>query len=93
MDDIASCIKRIYLNIDHINGLHDTSLTSINEQQWKKTSNELEQYEDQTSTMNTSIKNRIKALEASNANHKKNSDLNIRQAQVSAWVKKRGAKT
>lgn len=36
--------------------------------------------------MNTHIKNRIKALEASNASHVKNSDLNIRRAQVSCTL-------
>jgi hypothetical protein len=32
--------------------------------------------------MNKNVKNRIKSLEASNAKHKKNSDLNIRKVQV-----------
>lgn len=36
--------------------------------------------------MNNNIKNRIKALESSNAKHPRNSDLNIRRAQVQIVV-------
>ncbi|KAI8881476.1 t-SNARE [Backusella circina FSU 941] len=87
VDDISSAIRKVHLNIDRISGLHDSSLSSTNEQQWKQSSHELKQYEDQTSIMNKNVKNRIKALEASNTKHKKNSDLNIRKVQV-ARIKK-----
>ncbi|KAG1058186.1 hypothetical protein G6F46_006809 [Rhizopus delemar] len=87
IDDISTSIKTVNKNIDIINDLHDSSLVSINEKQWKQTSKQLSQFVSDTSTMNTHIKNRIKALEASNASHVKNSDLNIRRAQV-ARVKK-----
>ncbi|CEG63686.1 hypothetical protein RMATCC62417_00793 [Rhizopus microsporus] len=83
IDDISASVKAINRNIDIISELHDTSLVSINEKQWKQTSKQLSQFVDETSAMNTSIKNRIKALEASNSTHPKNSDLNIRRAQVS----------
>lgn len=82
MDDISSSIKNINRNIDLISDLHDSSLVSINEQQWKQNSRQLSQFVEDTSNMNNSIKNRIKALESSNARHPKNSDLNIRRAQV-----------
>ncbi|CAO3672300.1 unnamed protein product [Rhizopus stolonifer] len=87
IDEISTSIKAVNQNIDLINELHDSSLVSINEKQWKQTSKQLSQFVNETSTMNTHIKNRIKALEANNAAHTKNSDLNIRKAQV-ARVKK-----
>ncbi|KAI9271395.1 t-SNARE [Sporodiniella umbellata] len=87
IDDISISVKAVNQNIDLINELHDSSLVSINEKQWKQTSKQLDQCVNETSTMNTHIKNRIKALEANNASHRKNSDLNIRKAQV-ARVKK-----
>ncbi|KAK4517205.1 uncharacterized protein ATC70_000537 [Mucor velutinosus] len=83
VDDISSSIKSINRNIDLISDLHDSSLVSINEQQWKQNSRQLSQFVEDTSSMNSNIKNRIKALESSNAGHPKNSDLNIRRAQVS----------
>ncbi|GAA5805648.1 t-SNARE [Helicostylum pulchrum] len=85
--EISSCIKVIHQNIDLISELHDSSLISINEQQWKKNSSQLSQFVNETSSMNTNIKNRIKALESSNAKHPNNSDLKIRRAQA-ARVKK-----
>ncbi|KAI8086889.1 t-SNARE [Gilbertella persicaria] len=87
IDDISSSIKQVQQNIDIISELHDTSLVSINEQQWKQNSSQLSQFVQGTSEMNRNLRNRIKALEASNASHPKNSDLNIRKAQV-ARVKK-----
>ncbi|CEP12973.1 hypothetical protein [Parasitella parasitica] len=83
VDDISSSIKNVNRNIDQIGELHDSSLVSINEQQWKQNSKQLSQFVKDTSSMNNNIKNRIKALESSNARHPKNSDLNIRRAQVS----------
>ena len=82
MDDIATSIKAINRNIEQIRDLHDSSLVSINEQQWKQNSTQLSHMVNDTSSMNTNVKNRIKALESSNAKHPKNSDLNIRKAQV-----------
>lgn len=87
VDDISSSIKTINRNIDLISELHDSSLVSINEQQWKQNSSQLSQFVKDTSSMNNNVKNRIKALESSNATHPKNSDLNIRRAQA-ARVKK-----
>ncbi|KAG1084227.1 hypothetical protein G6F42_021881 [Rhizopus arrhizus] len=82
VDDISSSIKSINRNIDLISDLHDSSLVSINEQQWKQNSRQLSQFVEDTSSMNSNIKNKIKALESSNAKHPRNSDLNIRRAQV-----------
>lgn len=87
VDDISTSIKTIHRNIDLISELHDASLVSINEQQWKQNSEQLSQFVEDTSNMNKSIKNRIQTLENSNAKHLKNSDLNIRRAQT-ARVKK-----
>ncbi|KAG2201814.1 hypothetical protein INT47_004371 [Mucor saturninus] len=83
VDAITADIKAINHNIELISELHDSSLVSINEKQWKQNSNQLSQFVNDTSSMNTNIKNRIKALESSNAKHPKNSDLNIRRAQAS----------
>jgi syntaxin 1B/2/3 len=82
VDDISTSIKTIHRQIDLISELHDASLVSINEQQWKQNSAQLSQFVKDTSSMNNYIKNRIQTLENSNAKHPKNSDLNIRRAQV-----------
>lgn len=86
VDDISSAIKLVQNNINLISELHDASLVSINESQWKQNSKQLSRAVDDTSNMNTNIKNRIKALEASNARHLQNSNLNIRKAQVCKFI-------
>ncbi|OBZ87821.1 Syntaxin-like protein psy1 [Choanephora cucurbitarum] len=83
IDAISNSIKQVQNNVDLISNLHDASLVSINEQQWKQNSSQLAQLVNDTSVTNKHLRDRIKALEASNARHPKNSDLNIRKAQVS----------
>ncbi|KAI9338140.1 t-SNARE [Pilaira anomala] len=80
--EISDSIKSINHNIDLISELHDSSLVSINEQQWKKNSIQLSEFVNETSSMNTNIKNRIKSLESSNAMNPKNPDIKIRRAQA-----------
>ncbi|KAI8997574.1 t-SNARE [Pilobolus umbonatus] len=80
--DLATSIKTVNRNIDTINELHENSLISINEEQWKKNAKRLEDIVKQTSTMNNNIKRRIKFLEAINLKQPENSEKNMRKLQV-----------
>jgi len=85
VDAIEQLIHTLNQNISTISDLHSRSL--LNETQTSKASSELDSLINQTNKLNLNIKNRIKALESSNAGLPNNSDANIRRSQVAKLKK------
>ncbi|KAG2174821.1 hypothetical protein INT43_005883 [Umbelopsis isabellina] len=85
VDAIEQQIQTLNQNISTISDLH--SRTLMNETQTSRSSTELDGLINQTNKLNNNIKNRIKALEYSNANLPNNSDANIRRSQVAKLKK------
>lgn len=85
VDAIEQLIRTLNQNISTISDLHSKSL--MNETQTSRTSDELDSLINQTNKLNLNIKNRIKALESSNAGLPNNSDANIRRSQVAKLKK------
>ncbi|KAI9494440.1 t-SNARE, partial [Zychaea mexicana] len=93
VDSLKNDISSVSDNVDRIERLHTTALVSFNEQQSRQISRDLAQIKRQTQKQNFDLKDRIKALEASNAQLGNDSDAQIRRSQVTAALRKRFLET
>ncbi|KAG2216951.1 hypothetical protein INT45_001422 [Circinella minor] len=89
VDSLKNDISTVSDNVDRIERLHTSALVSFNEQQSRQISKDLAQIKRQTQAQNIELKDRIKALEASNARlPRDSSDAQIRSSQSTALRKR-----
>ncbi|CAO3587026.1 unnamed protein product [Absidia cylindrospora] len=87
IEKLKDQVRVINGNIDEIEQIHNSALVSLNEQQWAQMSADLDRWKNDTQNRNSDVKNRLKAIEASNGRFNQ-SDGQIRRTQ-SAALKKR----
>ncbi|ORZ23025.1 t-SNARE [Absidia repens] len=87
IEKLKDQVRVINENIDEIEQIHNSALVSFNEQQWTQMSADLDRWKNDTQKRNLDVKNRLRAIEASNGQFNK-SDGQIRRSQ-SAAIKKR----
>ncbi|CAO3607547.1 unnamed protein product [Cunninghamella echinulata] len=73
IEQLKKQISAVNQNIDKIAELHQASLVALNEQQWEQIASDIEHYKGDTQKRNMELRNRIKALEASNLKYPKSS--------------------
>ncbi|KAI8882277.1 t-SNARE, partial [Backusella circina FSU 941] len=89
VEQVKDINKRITDNITRIEELHSTALLNTNEEQIDENQHKLEKIVNQTTKLNNECKNKIKAIELSNARMPANSgDLPMRKTQHAALKKK-----
>ncbi|RCH92998.1 syntaxin, partial [Rhizopus stolonifer] len=89
VEEVKELNKRILDNILLIEELHGTALTNINDEQTEENAYRLEKVVKQTTKLNNECKNKIKAIELSNARMPASSgDLPMRKTQHAALKKK-----
>ncbi|KAG0791970.1 hypothetical protein G6F62_001461 [Rhizopus arrhizus] len=89
VEEVKELNKNILNNISMIEDLHGSALTNITDEQAEENTFKLEKIVKQTTKLNNECKNKIKAIELSNARMPANSgDLPMRKTQHAALKKK-----
>ncbi|KAG1601659.1 hypothetical protein G6F47_003474 [Rhizopus delemar] len=89
VEEVKELNKDILNNISMIEDLHGSALTNITDEQAEENTFKLEKIVKQTTKLNNECKNKIKAIELSNARMPANSgDLPMRKTQHAALKKK-----
>ncbi|KAI9488270.1 t-SNARE [Zychaea mexicana] len=88
IDQVRKEIANVNNDIDAVERLHNTALASYNDDQWQYHARELEQLQESVRAQNATIKNRITAIERTNAQSNNPGESKMRRTQ-SENVRKR----
>ncbi|KAL1933890.1 hypothetical protein VTP01DRAFT_7980 [Rhizomucor pusillus] len=84
VDGLKAELETVSDNIERIERMHTQALVCFNEEQSRQISRDLSRLKSETQKRNYDIRNRLKAMQASNAKVKEQGDLNVRQSQTEA---------